>query len=79
MSDVGDVNRAHQNPDNSVSEAYIRAARKMLTSGATTVDRLRFLALHNPTNVVLLATIIDELRAENAQLMEQIFKLDKPE
>lgn len=39
-------------------------------------DRLRFLKYHSAVNVVKLANIIDALRAENAELMEQIFKLD---
>ena len=77
MSDVGDVNRAHQPvPEVPDTEMYMRSARRILSSGASMEDRLRFLKYHSAVNVVKLANIIDALRAENAELMEQIFKLD---
>lgn len=77
MSDVGDVNRVHQNnPEESIADAYMRAARKMVSPSSTVTDRLGFISLHNARNVVMLANIIDALRDENALLMGQIFPLD---
>ena len=81
MSDVGDVNRAHfsRPSEDSTPEAYMRAARRMLSPGAGMADRMAFLALHSAKNVVMLANIIDALREENGDLMNQLFGLDSKE
>ena len=73
MSDVGDVNRAHMQQPEPVTELYMKAARRMTSPAASMTDRLAFLSLHNSDNVVKLANIIDALRAENAQLMEIVY------
>lgn len=79
MSDVRDVNEAHQRPENTTEAAYMRAARKMLSPTAGMADRMAFMNLHNAGNVVKLANIIDALRDENRQLMEMIYGVDSPD
>ena len=76
MSDVGDVNRAHQNnPETSVLDAYMLSARRVFSGEASPSDALTFRVLHSPKNVVLLANMIDRLRAENAAVLDK-FMLD---
>lgn len=76
MSDVGDVHRAHMRPDVPIEDRYIRAARAMLDPSSTMIDRLRFVSMHRAENVVLLGNLIDELRKENARLMDMLFDKD---
>ncbi len=74
MSDVGDVNRAHlPKPEESIVDAYMRAARAVQGGTTSPTVRLGWIALHNAKNVVLLADLVDALRAENTNLMEMLY------
>jgi hypothetical protein len=59
--------------DDSILDAYVRAAERMLSPSAGMADRMAFLAMHNATNVAALGQRVRELRAENAALMETFY------
>jgi len=78
MSDVGDVNNAHllDEPEDYL-DLYLRAAARVLSQNCSTADRMAFLLMHKPGNVVALGNRIEALRAENRALMETLYgKLD---
>lgn len=77
MSDVGDVHRAHmQDEPKDKLALYVQAARRVTGQNAGNVDRMAFYTFHSAANVVGLGDMIDQLRVENAALLEAMYGKD---